>query len=448
MSDWLLERSTAVLEKIASRRGFLVRMSVVGSALATGPVRYLVRPGTAYAQVCTCSGSRCACGATCCDGWTEFCCTVFGSNTCPPGSVAAGWWKADGSGFCNVDGVAQPRYYIDCNGDCRGCGCGAGGICSGSCTTFGCGCAHGNCNNRKTGCTRFRYGQCHQELACVGPIVCRVVTCTPPWLWDRSCGTTSITDNRTRFHNAACLTPRSVSVPAILRSDQWHLRNTTAGGAADNSFQYGDPGDIRVMGDWNGNGTRTPGVFRNGRWFLRNSNSPGHADITLDYGDPGDFPVVGDWNGNGVDTVGVVRGSTWYLRNSNTTGTADIVFDYGNGVPRTGAELLAVLRSPQGRDLPVVGDWNGNGIDTPGVFRAGHWFLRNSNSPGHADIAFEYGDPGDIPVVGDWNGNGVDTPGVVRGTTWHLRNTNTGGHAHSSFDYGDPGDLPLVWARR
>src|SRR5690606_40176790 len=101
--------------------------------------------------------------------------------------------------------VCSSDLYLDCNAQCGSCGCGANGICSGSCSGTGCGCAKGNCGNRKSGCTRFRYGQCNQHVRCVGPIVCRVVTCKPPWQFDPQCGTSSRTDNATRSHNRACL---------------------------------------------------------------------------------------------------------------------------------------------------------------------------------------------------------------------------------------------------
>lgn len=55
-------------------------------------------------------------------------------------------------------------------------------------------------------------------------------------------------------------------------------------------------------------------------------------------------------------------------------------------------------------DLPIVGDWNGDGIDTVGVVRQGQWFLRNSNSSGFADLQFFYGTPTDLPITGDWDG--------------------------------------------
>jgi len=185
MSRWLADKMTSVLGSRTSRRGMLVRSAVVGSALATNPVDYILRPMTAFAAACQCRGQPCACGTPCCDGYTEFCCTITGHNSCPGGTVMAGWWKADGTPFCG-----GPRYYMDCNQITYPCGCT---------------CANGSCGNRVSCCNFFRYGQCHQEIAQVGPIVCRVISCTPPWLVDPTCTTLSATDQATAFHDAPCL---------------------------------------------------------------------------------------------------------------------------------------------------------------------------------------------------------------------------------------------------
>lgn len=55
-------------------------------------------------------------------------------------------------------------------------------------------------------------------------------------------------------------------------------------------------------------------------WYLINLNSSatdnnGTADITHSYGAAGDIPVVGDWNGDGKSEIGYHRRSTnyWYL---------------------------------------------------------------------------------------------------------------------------------------
>ena len=101
----------------------------------------------------------------------------------------------------------------------------------------------------------------------------------------------------------------------------------------------------------------------------------------------------------GQCTIGIYRNGTFYLRNSNTIGFADIVFPFG---------------APG--DQPIAGDWNGDGVDTIGVYRSstGTFFLRNSNSAGAPDASFALGIPGDVGIAGDWNGDGFDTTGVFR----------------------------------
>jgi SpoIID/LytB domain protein len=122
------------------------------------------------------------------------------------------------------------------------------------------------------------------------------------------------------------------------------------------------------------------------------------------FGDPNDIPFIGDWNGDGVETVGLYRKSVGFLflRYTNTQGVADVDIYYG--IPG---------------DVPIAGDWNGDGIDTVGIYRPseGHFYLRNTNTQGVADIDFAFGNPGDVPVAGDWNGDGIDTVGVYRPST-------------------------------
>src|SRR5262249_11958458 len=63
--------------------------------------------------------------------------------------------------------------------------------------------------------------------------------------------------------------------------------------------------------------------------------------------------------------------------------------------------------------MPVVGDWDGDGVDTIGAFdpvgqfgqKPATWYLRNSNSPGAPSYApFAYGTAACQPVAGDWTG--------------------------------------------
>ena len=93
MSVAIVDRLARVLERRLDRRGFLARTALGGAALSVAPVDFTLRPIDAYAAICLCNGFNCDCGAACCDGYTEFCCTLYGLNRCPPGSVVAGWWK-------------------------------------------------------------------------------------------------------------------------------------------------------------------------------------------------------------------------------------------------------------------------------------------------------------------------------------------------------------------
>ena len=175
----------------------------------------------------------------------------------------------------------------------------------------------------------------------------------------------------------------------------------------------------------------TTGVYRplDGTLYLRFTNTSGYADVAIPYGMPGDYPVTGDWDGDGVDTIGIYRGGAFFLRNSNTAGYAEVMLSFG-----------------QNGDLPVAGDWDGDGKATVGVFRGGQFLLRNSLTAGPPDWAFSFGLAGDLPVTGDWDGDGVDTVGVYRSATatFFLRNANNAGAADLAVNYGAPGDLPMA----
>jgi len=201
----VVERASMFLERRLSRRSFINRSAFVGSAVVAGSgVDLMLKPGTAYGSLCNCAGSDvCDCGSTCCSGYSEFCCTINGGyNYCPTGTIMAGWWKADNSSYCG-----GPRYYMDCNALC-GCGCPSGsGFCAPGCDGVNCGCALGNCNNFVSGCFQFRYGQCNQDVGCIGRIVCRVVACVAPWTVDPTCTTANAVDDGTAEQNVACWTP-------------------------------------------------------------------------------------------------------------------------------------------------------------------------------------------------------------------------------------------------
>jgi Tol biopolymer transport system component len=152
------------------------------------------------------------------------------------------------------------------------------------------------------------------------------------------------------------------------------------------------------------------------------------------YGSPGDLPFLGDWDGDGVETPGLYRQSDGfiYLRNSNTQGVADIRFFFGNP-----------------GDIPLAGDFDGDGFDTISIYRPSEARIyvidqlgSDDGGLGAAAYSYLFGNPGDKPFIGDFNGDGIDTVGLHRESTGmvYYRNSNTQGIAENTFVYGDPGD--------
>jgi hypothetical protein len=254
---------------------------------------------------------------------------------------------------------------------------------------------------------------------------------------------------------AAPAPPRARSSVALFDPETgiWQLRNSNAGGFFPDGpvFAYGSGGGHSkpIVGDWNGDGITTVGVVEikavdsSGKPFLtdangnpipvsvfelKNTNGPGVPDIIVPYGSFAATPVAGNWDNNvqHIDHIGVVEiengAAVWKLRNSFTRGAPDLTVNYGGAT-----------------SIPVVGDWNGDGITTIGVAEnngAFEWKLRNSFTPGPPDagnfrygFAFNGGGVTVAPITGDWNNDRIFTPGIYDAFSgvWQLRNENSEG---------------------
>ncbi|MBY0526133.1 MAG: PKD domain-containing protein [Gemmataceae bacterium] len=181
-------------------------------------------------------------------------------------------------------------------------------------------------------------------------------------------------------------------------------------------------------------------VFRNGTWFLNTVQGDYNAATTeqVSFGAAGDMPVTGDWDGDGVNEIGVFRNGTWFLSTNNQ--------DY------TAANTIQISFGQKG-DIPVVGKWLGGTVDYVGVFRpsTGQWFL-NFNNQTYSGAAgtfstFNWGKSGDQAVVGDWNGDGTTDTGTFRTGTWYLNQGNVGWNGSPTiapFQFGAAGDTAVI----
>jgi hypothetical protein len=212
-----------------------------------------------------------------------------------------------------------------------------------------------------------------------------------------------------------------------------------------------------VVGKWNGSGGTTRlGLFfpATAQWRLDINSDEILGDCGVDpclgpFGEATDIPVAGKWSSAGYDRIGVFRPSTqrWYM---------DV---NGNGIQNScSKDRCASLSVYREGDLPVTGDWNGDGVTQVGLYRpsTGQWFLdRNGDRSWDGcrrDLCIsEFGSAEDLPVTGDWNGAGRSKIGVFRPRTGEWLLDLNGNNQWDGCgidlcltDFGDVGDIPVA----
>ena len=225
----------------------------------------------------------------------------------------------------------------------------------------------------------------------------------------------------------------------------WYLTLSTAGFT---SMRFGYPGTTPLIGDFDGDGISDygvydaagiPGLALPGSWYVMQS-SAGFA--TYQFGYDGVVPVVGDFDGDGTDDLalydaeghaGQPAGSWYFMRSTAGYGTA--LFGYAG-------------------TAPIVGDFDGDGMSDYGVYDAagipglalpGSWYFMRSTA-GFATSEFGYA--GALPVVGDFDGDGISDYGIYdelgsygqpEGSWYFMR--STAGYSDTVFGYS--GAVPV-----
>jgi len=182
------------------------------------------------------------------------------------------------------------------------------------------------------------------------------------------------------------------------------------------------------------------GVFRGaGQWYLDadGNGAWGANDVIKNFGATGNIPVAGDWTGDGTTNMGVFFGNgTWWLDLN------------GNGVLDAGETFAFGMTG----DHPIVGDWNGDGRTKIGIFRNNQQFYLDMSGDGvwgAGDVLYNFGGlAGDTPITGDWNGNGKTKIGIFRNNQqWYLDMSGDGAWGAGDVLYnfgGGAGDTPIT----
>jgi serine-aspartate repeat-containing protein C/D/E len=260
---------------------------------------------------------------------------------------------------------------------------------------------------------------------------------------------------------------------AELNQSRWILVDKD--GATIRTFDFGMAGAMPVSGDWDGSGVTKVGVFLDGLWFL-DLNGNGvwdKGDLWVKLGSKGDRPITGDWNGDGKTDVGIF-GPAWIgdiraisvepglpdamnppslARPKNVPpDPADAAIGWrtlkkGHAGKMRSDVIDHVFQYGVKGDVPITGDWNGDGIFSVGIFRNGTWFLDMDGNGrwSKEDLVAEFGQAGDIPVVGDWTGDGITKLGVFRDGKFYLdTNNNRQIDANDKvIAVGRAGDIPI-----
>ncbi|MEZ4292908.1 MAG: hypothetical protein R3E53_21195, partial [Myxococcota bacterium] len=221
------------------------------------------------------------------------------------------------------------------------------------------------------------------------------------------------------------------------------LRNTNAPGEADRIVRFGPEGALPIVGDFDGDGIDSLGVYApaRGEFLQRDSNSEGPAARVFRFGGTRQafLPIAGDWDGRGGDSVGVYspKLGRFFLRNTNDAGPPDVQTPFG-----------PTDASPTWH--PIAGDWSGRHRgDGIGLYDSstGRFALKHDpTTGGPADVEFRFGAAGRglIPIVGDWNGDGIDPVGLYDPAerTFFLHDANADGPAERVFRFDSPQRLP------
>lgn len=204
------------------------------------------------------------------------------------------------------------------------------------------------------------------------------------------------------------------------------------------------PSRIAFSGNWDGD----PNGFGEFAWLDNGTNalflcngSPKEMvcdTYSAEFKIAGLDPLAMDWDGDGFDEIAL------FDSESGTFRITEPVKSHGRSTLRV-IDRFSISEAIGQR--PLAGDWDGDAVDTIGLYDSGtgRVRLRNENLLGPFDHDFFLDvSAQDIPIVGDWDRDNIDTVGTYNHLTglFSVFNTNSAAPPSAVF-FGTADALPL-----